>query len=156
MDAILKENTDKDYLIIDLINNGGGALDSVVAICDLFLPSKQLVATIETKNKDQTKYQTKDKDAYTYDHIFLLMNENTASASEILIGCLGYHLPNLTIIGTNTYGKGIAQRTSDYCKKGDLVGIKGRVETYNYDTEHGRKYITEVIVEKITFLSSKK
>ncbi len=118
LDAILKENTDKDYLIIDLINNGGGALDSVVAICDLFLPSKQLVATIETKNKDQTKYQTKDKDAYTYDHIFLLMNENTASASEILIGCLGYHLPNLTIIGTNTYGKGIAQRTinitSDY------------------------------------------
>ncbi len=52
--------------------------------------------------------------------------------------------------------QGIAQRTNDYCKKGDLVGIKGRVETYNYDTEHGRKYITEVVVDKITFLSSKK
>ncbi len=52
--------------------------------------------------------------------------------------------------------QGIAQRTCDYCAKGDLVGIKGRVETYNYDTENGRKYITEVVVDKITFLSARK
>ncbi len=120
LDAILKENKDKDYLILDLINNGGGALDSVVQICDLFLPSKQLVAMIETKNKDHTKYQTKSKEAYTFDHIFLFMNENTASASEILIGCLSYYLPNLTIIGTNTYGKGIAQRTINITSEYDF------------------------------------
>ena len=52
--------------------------------------------------------------------------------------------------------QGIAKRTNEYCKKGDLIGIKGRVETYNYDTEHGRRYITEVIADKVTFLSSKK
>ena len=54
------------------------------------------------------------------------------------------------------YGRGVAKRTNDYCKKGDLIGIKGRVETYNYDTENGRRYITEVVADKVTFLSSKK
>ena len=52
--------------------------------------------------------------------------------------------------------KGIAESTAEYCKKGDLIGVKGRVETYNYDTENGRRYITEVVADKVTFLSSKK
>lgn len=52
--------------------------------------------------------------------------------------------------------QGVAKRTYEFCKKGDLIGIKGRVETYNYDTENGRRYITEVIADKVTFLSSKK
>ncbi len=52
--------------------------------------------------------------------------------------------------------QGVAQSTTDYCHKGDLIGIKGRLETYNYEAEEGRKYFTEVIAEKITFLSSKK
>lgn len=51
--------------------------------------------------------------------------------------------------------QGVAQSTSDYCTKGDLVGVKGRLETYNYDTEEGRKFFTEVVAEKVTFLSKK-
>jgi len=51
--------------------------------------------------------------------------------------------------------QGVAQSTTDYCKKGDLLGVKGRIQTSSYDTEDGKKYITEVIAEKITFLSSK-
>ena len=50
----------------------------------------------------------------------------------------------------------IAKNTTEYCKKGDLVGVKGRIETYNYETEDGRKYLTEIVADKITFLSSKK
>lgn len=49
----------------------------------------------------------------------------------------------------------IAQNTTNYCKKGDLIGVKGRLETYNYETEDGRKYLTEVVAEKVTFLSSR-
>ena len=52
--------------------------------------------------------------------------------------------------------QGVAKRTYEYCKKGDLIGVKGRVETYHYDTENGHRYITEVVADKITFLSSKK
>ena len=52
--------------------------------------------------------------------------------------------------------QGVAQSTSEYCKKGDLVGIKGRIQTGHYEAEEGTKYVTEVIAEKVTFLSSKK
>jgi len=51
---------------------------------------------------------------------------------------------------------GIAQNTSEYCKKGDLVGIRGRIQIRNYQDGEETKYITEVIADKVTFLSSKK
>ena len=50
---------------------------------------------------------------------------------------------------------GIATNTCEYCKKGDLVGIKGRIQTTNYETEDGMKHKkTDIIVEKISFLCS--
>ena len=51
----------------------------------------------------------------------------------------------------------IAANTVEYCDKGDVVGIKGRLQISSYETEDGiKKYSTEVIAEKVTFLSSKK
>lgn len=51
----------------------------------------------------------------------------------------------------------IAQNTTEYCKKGDLVGVKGRVQTRTVEKEDEKKdYLTEMVAEKITFLSSKK
>ena len=53
-----------------------------------------------------------------------------------------------------TLWRGIAESTAEYCKKGDLVGIKGRIQTSNYqDSEGNKKYTTEVVAEKVTFLS---
>lgn len=52
--------------------------------------------------------------------------------------------------------QGVAESTTEYCKKGDLIGIKGRIQTSNYETEDGAKKNTEVIAEKVTFLSSSK
>ena len=50
--------------------------------------------------------------------------------------------------------KGIAESASEYCHKGDLLGIKGRIQTSNYqDSEGNKKYTTEVVAEKVTFLS---
>ena len=51
---------------------------------------------------------------------------------------------------------GIAQNTYEYCKKGDLVGIRGRLQVRNYQDEEETRYITEVVAERVTFLSSKK
>lgn len=51
---------------------------------------------------------------------------------------------------------GIATNVSDYCKKGDLVGVRGRIQTRNYEKDDEKKYVTEIIAEKITFLTSKK
>lgn len=51
----------------------------------------------------------------------------------------------------------IASSTCEYCHKGDIVGLKGRLQTSNYQTEDGtKKYVTEVIAEKVTFLSGNK
>lgn len=53
--------------------------------------------------------------------------------------------------------KGIAENTVEYCKKGDIVGIKGRIQTSSYeDKEKNKKYSIDVIAEKVTFLSNKK
>lgn len=50
----------------------------------------------------------------------------------------------------------IAESTTEYCHKGDLLGIKGRLQTDNYEKDGEKKYKTCVIAEKVTFLTSKK
>lgn len=50
----------------------------------------------------------------------------------------------------------IAENTAEYCQKGDLLGVKGRVQTRDYEDKDGnKKYVTEIVAEKVTFLSSK-
>lgn len=108
LDKILK-NDHSNNLIIDLRDNGGGDLSSVIDVCDLFLKKDMLVTTLEYKNTTK-QFKTYDDKCYTYDRFFVLQNENTASASEILISTLLYYFPNkVSLIGTKTYGKGIAQ-----------------------------------------------
>ena len=50
----------------------------------------------------------------------------------------------------------VAESTTEYCKKGDLIGVKGRVQTRVYEKDEEKKYATEVVAEKVTFLSSRK
>lgn len=50
----------------------------------------------------------------------------------------------------------IAENTAEYCKKGDIVGVKGRLQTRIIETEDTKKRIMELVAEKVTFLSSKK
>ena len=50
----------------------------------------------------------------------------------------------------------IAASTSEYCHKGDVVGVKGRLQTSSYEKDGEKKYSVDVIAEKVTFLSSKK
>lgn len=51
---------------------------------------------------------------------------------------------------------GIASNTCEYCKKGDVVGVKGRLQTSSYEKDGETKYVVEVIAEKVTFLTSKR
>lgn len=52
--------------------------------------------------------------------------------------------------------KGIAESTVSYCKQGDLIGVKGRLQTRTVEMEDTRKQFVEVVAEKVTFLSSKR
>ena len=51
---------------------------------------------------------------------------------------------------------GIAENACEYCSKGDLVGVRGRLQTNNYEKDGNMVYVTEVIAEKISFLSGKR
>ena len=55
-----------------------------------------------------------------------------------------------------TLWNGIAESTCEYCKKGDVVGVKGRIQTSSYEKDGEKKYTMDVIAEKVSFLSSKK
>ena len=55
-----------------------------------------------------------------------------------------------------TLWQGVAESTVNYCKKGDIVGVRGRLQSSTYEKDGERKYVTEVIAEKVTFLTNKK
>ena len=51
--------------------------------------------------------------------------------------------------------RGVAESTASYCKKGDLVGVRGRIQTRNYELNNEKRQAVEVVAEKVTFLTSK-
>lgn len=50
----------------------------------------------------------------------------------------------------------VAENTAEYCKKGDIVGVKGRIQSRIIEKDGSKRYLMEVVAEKVTFLSSKK
>ncbi len=98
-------------LIIDLRDNTGGYLDAAQQIASVLLPKGSTV--FKEKQKDGTITETlvtDDEDPAPFDQIVILQNENTASASEVLIGALKDNLADqVTTVGTTTYGKGTKQ-----------------------------------------------
>ncbi len=96
-------------LVLDLRNNGGGLLNEAVDIVNLFVPKGQLV--VRTKGKlarNTTEHYTLNTPVDTEIPLAVLVNENTASASEIVSGSL-QDLDRAVIIGHRTFGKGLVQ-----------------------------------------------
>ena len=95
-------------VVIDLRNNPGGNLDVVVDMLDLFLPKDKLIVYTEDKNgKRQDTYKARKPIAFSVP-MTVLVNENSASASEIFAGTIkDYGLGK--IVGKTTFGKGIVQ-----------------------------------------------
>lgn len=125
-------------LVIDLRYNGGGLVDSVVQILDDILPEGLLVY-IEDKEGNRQEYHSSGKTYVDYP-LVVLINEDSASASEIFAGAIQDYDYG-TLIGTTTFGKGIVQtifRLSD----GDAV----KLTTAKYFTPDGN-YIHGVGIE---------
>ena len=55
-----------------------------------------------------------------------------------------------------TLWNGIAESTHEYCKKGDIIGVKGRIQSSTYEKDGEKKYSMDIIAEKVSFLSSRK
>lgn len=101
-----------ENLIIDLRDNTGGYLSAALDIAGSLLPSESNVFVEVDKNGDEKVYtSSKNYTQVPFEKIYILQNENSASASEVLIGALKDNLPEgvLTTIGQTTYGKGTEQ-----------------------------------------------
>ena len=96
-------------IILDLRNDPGGLLNSAVDVAEQFLPPKQLVVYIKGRTGDKIEYFTEgDKPYYAEIPMVVLVNQGSASASEIVAGALK-DWKRAIIIGTQTFGKGSVQ-----------------------------------------------
>ena len=95
-------------LILDLRNNPGGLVYSAVDVVSQFIPSGKIVVYTKNKKGEKREYQSREKNPYSSVPIIILVNEGSASASEIVAGALK-DWQRATLIGTKTYGKGSVQ-----------------------------------------------
>ena len=96
-------------LILDLQDNGGGYLDAAVRIADEFLEKNDLIVYVEGRQAPRTDYKARGDGSMRQGRVFVLVNEFTASAAEIVSGAI-QDQDRGTIIGRRTFGKGLVQR----------------------------------------------
>lgn len=122
----LNELSDKDIegLVLDLRNNSGGLVSSGLAVADTFLSNQPIV---ETKDRDGISNSISSSQETLYDGpMITIVNDGTASASEILAGALQDNGRSL-LIGSNTFGKGLIQALTNLS---DNSGIAITVASY--------------------------
>jgi len=156
--AALKElesdKTPLKGLILDLRDNPGGLLDQAIEVADIFLDSGRIVS-IKGRRKPHSKiyvaHSNKDKHSYP---IVLLVNEGSASASEIVAGALQDH-DRCVVLGTTSFGKGSVQ-TVEPLRDGS--GLKLTIARYYTPDGHAiqaRGIIPDVVVEQRKILAGK-
>ena len=124
------ESQGMEKLIIDLRSNGGGYVDSAVEVADR-LVKEGMIVSVKEKHGVSYKYEDTGDENYVELPCVVLVDGNTASASEILTGALRDH--NIaTIMGTRTFGKGITQLI---IKLDDGSGVK--ITNSKYYTPNG-------------------
>ena len=100
-------------LVLDLRDNGGGYLNSATALADEFLGNQELIVYTQGLHEPRTDYFASSKGDFENGKLVVLINENTASASEIIAGAV-QDLERGTIIGRRSFGKGLVQEQFDF------------------------------------------
>ncbi len=100
-------------LVLDLRDNGGGYLSAATGLADEFLKDKELIVYTEGLHEPRTDYFASAKGSFEQGKLVLLIDENTASASEIVAGAV-QDLERGTIIGRRSFGKGLVQEQFDF------------------------------------------
>ena len=122
MEELEKDGMEK--LVLDLRDNPGGLLSSVVSIADQFIGEGMIVYT-EDKNGNREEYTADSKESFDQP-LAVLINGNSASASEILAGAIQDYKIG-TLVGTTSFGKGIVQST---IKLPDGSALKLTISSY--------------------------
>ena len=119
-------------IVLDVRNNPGGLLDQAVAVSSLFLDQGEVVSTRARNEEDTLRYSAKGKDITNGMPIVVIINNGSASASEIVAGALQDH-KRAVIIGEKSFGKGSVQTVVPL---GDYGAM--RLTTAKYYTPSGR------------------
>ena len=119
-------------LIVDLRGNGGGFLDQAILIANEFLPDKSLIVYTEDRFGDQIKEYSRGNGGSTDVEIAILVDETSASSSEILAGAIQDNDRGV-IIGRRTFGKGLVQSQIPFAD-----GSAIRLTVARYYTPSGR------------------
>ena len=105
--------------ILDLRNNPGGLLSQAIKISDFFLSSGEIVSTKSRQESENRKWFAKDGDILNGKTLLVLINNGSASASEIVAGALKDH-KRAILVGENSYGKGSVQSIIPLKNKGAI------------------------------------
>lgn len=105
---LFKENNAKD-IIIDLRDNGGGYLTTLEDIGSMFVPKDGILIQQEIYSGEKLVSKSRGNILIDFEEIILLVNENSASASEVLTAAIKENI-EATIVGVTTYGKGTVQQ----------------------------------------------
>lgn len=132
-------------LILDLRDNGGGLVNECINMVSNFIEKDKLIETVKGKNYPEKKHYSLGGD-YVGLEMVILMNENTASASEMFIGAMkDYNLA--TIVGTKSFGKGIGQSVKPYNDGTALKITTSKFYTPLGNNIHGKGFLPDVKVE---------
>ena len=127
-------------LILDLRDNPGGLLTSAVDVCRMFIDKGVIVTTRGREGQIRDGFGAAEKGPFTGFPMAVLVNQDSASASEIVAACLQDH-KRATIVGQRTYGKGTVQEVSDLGdERGELkLTVAGywRPSNKNIQRRHG-------------------
>ena len=137
-------------LVVDLRDNGGGAITSAIDLSSMFLTKDDLIVSTEGKANNEAYYKRQDRISLTIP-LVVVINENSASASEIFAGAIQDHDRGL-IVGRTSYGKGLVQRIVDL-KDGSGMTItiaryktpSGRIIQRPYEMGEGEKYRNDTL-----------
>ena len=120
-------------IILDLRDNPGGLLHEAVNICNLFVPKEEVITTTKSQNKTHNHvYKTQNEPVDTEIPLAIIVNDRSASASEIVSGAL-QDLDRAVIVGNRSFGKGLVQRPFNL-----TYGTQVKVTISKYYTPSGR------------------
>ena len=120
-------------IILDLRDNPGGLLHEAVNICNLFVPKDEIITTTKSQNKAHNNiYKTKNEPVDTEIPLAIIVNDRSASASEIVSGAL-QDLDRAVVVGNRSFGKGLVQRPFNL-----TYGTQVKVTISKYYTPSGR------------------
>ncbi len=138
-------------LVIDLRDNTGGIMQTAIQMANIFLPEDHLILYTEGRKSPREEYRSDGRGAFQHLPLVVLVNEGSASASEIFAGAIQDN-DRGTVIGRRSFGKGLVQQPIEF-RDGSVIRLtiaryytpSGRCIQKPYEKGHGAEYENDLM-----------